>query len=255
MHRSARQTAILKDVTERGSCLVNELADRLGVSDETVRRDLKPLIRDGVLRKVHGGVTLPDLYREPGFLNRMLSQSIEKQAIARVAAGLISDGEAVMLDTGSTTAYVARALQGHRDLLVVTNSVDIARSLATRNGNRVFMAGGLLRADDGAALGPSALEFIQQFSVKTAILSIAAIDLDEGLMNHYLEEAEFTRVVVERAERVIVVADHSKFGRRALIHVMPMERIDVLVTDRTPTAAFEQMLTEAGVELVVSPAQ
>jgi len=252
MHRSARQTSILQEVTERGSCSVNELAERLEVSDETIRRDLKPLIRDGVLHKVHGGVTLPDLYREPGFLNRMLSEAIEKQAIARAAAALVADGETLMLDTGSTTAYVARALQGHRDLLVVTNSVDIARSLATRNGNRVFMAGGLLRADDGAALGPSAISFVEQFRVKTAILSIAAIDAEEGLMNHHLEEAEFSRVVVERAERIVVVADHSKFGRRALIHVLPLARIDFLVTDQPPPPPFERLLGEIGIQVVVT---
>jgi DeoR family glycerol-3-phosphate regulon repressor len=251
MHRSERQTAILQEVTERGSCTVAELAQWLEVSDETIRRDLKVLIRDGVLHKVHGGVTLPDLYREPGFLSRMLSLSIEKQAIARAVAALVADGDKLIFDTGSTTAYVARALQTHRDLLVVTNSVDIARSLATRNGNRVYMAGGLLRADDGAALGPSAINFVEQFRLKTAILSIAAIDAEEGLMNHHLEEAEFSRVVVERAEQVVVVADHTKFGRRALIHVLPLSRVDVLVTNKTPPEPFQRLLAEAGTRVIV----
>ncbi len=251
MHRNARQTAILQQVTERGSCSITELADWMEVSDETIRRDLKPLVTDGVLQKSHGTVTLPDLYREPGFLNRMLTKSIEKQAIARATAELIDDGDSIMLDTGSTTAYTARALQGHSNLLVITNSVDIARSLATRNGNKVHMAGGLLRADDGAALGPSAINFVQQFRVKKAILSIAAVDAKEGLMNEHLEEAEFTRIVVERAEQVIVVADSSKIGRRALIHVLPLSYVDVLVSERPPPESFRRLLAEAGTRVVV----
>ena len=148
-----RQSAILKAVTEQGSCRVAALAAALGVSGETIRRDVAEMARDGLVRKVHGGVGLPDPLRESGFRHRLRQNADAKRRIAQAAAREIRDGDAIMMDTGSTTAFVAEALHDHRGLTVMTNSVDIAHGLATRNGNRVFMAGGELRADDGAALG------------------------------------------------------------------------------------------------------
>ncbi|MFQ5984447.1 MAG: DeoR/GlpR family DNA-binding transcription regulator [Alphaproteobacteria bacterium] len=252
MHSSARQTAILRAVTLKGLCTVAELANELEVSDETIRRDIKLLARDGLVRKVHGGVSLPDPLHEPGYHQRLQQNAEAKRAIAQLAAEQVQNGDSLMLDTGSTTAYVANALRDRRELLVVTNSVDIARTLATRNGNRVYMAGGELRADDGAALGPSATTFVEQFRVRLAFLSIGAIDLEDGLMDYDLSEAEFSRVVMGRAERRIVVADHTKFGHRALVEVAPLDAIDALVTDIEPPGSFAEQLKQAGVTVLVS---
>jgi DeoR family transcriptional regulator, glycerol-3-phosphate regulon repressor len=144
-------------------------------------------------------------------------------------------------------AAILKALVNHRDLLVVTNSADIARTLATRDGNRVYMAGGELRADDGAALGPTAIDFVAQFHVRTAILSTGAIDVDRGLMDYDLAEAAFSRVVVSRAERTIVVAGHSEFGRRGLVGVCPPESADLLITDRRPPADLAERFAAAEV--------
>ncbi|MFQ5784487.1 MAG: DeoR/GlpR family DNA-binding transcription regulator [Alphaproteobacteria bacterium] len=247
MLKPARQAAILKAVTARGSCGVAELAQALDVSGETIRRDIKAMAEDGLVRKVHGGVRRPDLLRESDFHQRLGENAEAKRAIARRAAREVRDGDSLMLDTGSTTAYVAQALRDHRDLMVATNSVDIARTLATRNGNRVYMAGGELRADDGAALGPAATTFIQQFRVRLAFLSIAAIDAEEGLMDYHLSEAEFSRVVMDRAERTIIVADRSKFGSRALVRVAGFTAVDLLITDAAPPEPFAELLREAGV--------
>jgi DeoR family glycerol-3-phosphate regulon repressor len=232
--RPARQAAILKAVRGQGSASVTDLARTLAVSDETIRRDLAALVDDGMLVRFHGGVALPTLPQEPSFGQRMATNEEAKRAIARRAAQEVANGDSVMLDTGSTTAYVGRALADHRDLLVVTNCVALARTLATRNGNRVYMAGGELRADDGAALGPSATAFIAQFRVRLAILSVGAINDAFELMDYDLAEAEFSRVVMERAERVIVVADASKFGRQGLVRVAGLDAIDLLITDAPP---------------------
>jgi DeoR family glycerol-3-phosphate regulon repressor len=249
--RSARHSAILKAVTARESCSVVELARDLRVSGETIRRDIKLMARDGMVRRVHGGVRLPDAVRESDFHQRLIEHAEAKKAIARRAAKEVRNGDPIMLDTGSTTAYLAEALRDHRDLLVVTNSVDIARTLATRNGNRVYMAGGELRADDGAALGPAATAFVRQFRVRLAFLSIAAIDAEDGLMDYHLSEAEFSRVLMERAERTVVVADHSKFGRRALVRVAGFDAVDTLITDANPPAHFAELLRVAGLRVVV----
>ncbi len=253
MRQPFRHATILETVARLGSCSVNQLARQLSVSDETIRRDLKALAASGRVIKVHGGVALPDVLRESPFELRLRENIDAKKRIAQRIAREIADGDSVMLDTGSTTAYAAYALRQHRDLTVVTNSIDIARTLATRNGNRVFMAGGELRADDGAALGPSAAAFVEQFRVRAAILSIGAIDADEGPMNYDMAEADFSRVVIERADRTILAVDRSKFGRRATVKVMPWSAIDVLVTDAPPPEPFAAQLAAAGVDVLVAP--
>ncbi len=257
MLRPDRQSAILKSLNDRvldggGVCRVGDLAVSLGVSGETVRRDIKLMVREGLVRKVHGGVALLDRAREPAFRQRLRENSQAKKAIAEYAAREVHDGDSIMLDTGSTTAYVAEALLGHRDLTVMTNSVDIANTLATRNGNRVFMAGGELRADDGAVLGAGAVAFIGQFRAHIAFLSVGAIDIEDGLMDYHMSEAEFSRAVIERAERTIVVADRSKLGVRALVRVAGFDAIDTLITDSEPLPAFARKLRHDEVRVVVA---
>lgn len=248
-----RQSEILTSLRERGSCSIGELARQLRVSEETIRRNLKPLVARGLLHRVHGGVVLPQELGEPPFERRMRENEAAKRCIAAAAAEMIEEGDSVMMDTGSTTAYVSRALYRHSRLVVVTNSAEIARGLATRNGNRVYMAGGELRADDAAAFGPAALSFLRQFRVKFAILSIGAIDERQGLMDFHLSEGELSRTVMAQAEQVVVVADHSKFGRSGLVRVCDLTDIHVLITDRDPPAAFARKLREANVHVVVAP--
>ncbi len=252
MLRPDRQSAILKAVTEKGSCRVAALAAALGVSGETIRRDVAEMARDGLVRKVHGGVGLPDPLRESGFRHRLRQNADAKRRIAQAAAREIRDGDAIMMDTGSTTAYVAEALRDHRNLTVMTNSVDIAHGLATRNGNRVFMAGGELRADDGAALGPGVAGFIGRFRAHVAVLSVGAIDIEDGAMDYHFSEAEYSRVVVERAERTIVVADRTKFGIRALVRIAGFDAIDTLITDAPPPPPFADRLAAHDVRVVVA---
>ena len=252
MHRSARQAAIMKSMGLHGSCAVSDLAEELAVSDETIRRDIKAMASKGLVERVHGGAVLPDLFREADFQKRLSHNAAAKKAIARTVAAQIRNGESVMLDTGSTTAYVARALTDHSDLLVVTNCADIARTLASRNRNQVYLAGGQFRADDGAILGGSAIQFIGQFSVRTAVLSMAAIHPDVGLMDYHLGEAEFSQAVMARAQRVIVAADASKFTVQAPVKVCEFAAIDTLVTDRPPPAPASEHLAEAGVAVLLA---
>ena len=250
MHRSARQAVIMKTLGLNGSCAVSDLAAELAVSDETIRRDIKAMAVKGLVERVHGGAVLPDLFREADFQKRLNHNAAAKKAIARTVAAQVRNGESVMLDTGSTTAYVARALTDHSDLLVVTNCADIARTLASRNRNQVYLAGGQFRADDGAVLGTSAIRFIGQFRVRTAILSMAAIHPDVGLMDFHLREAEFSQAVMAQAKRVIVAADASKFAVQAPVKVCGFSAIDTLVTDKPPPVPAPAHLAEAGVRVL-----
>ena len=251
MH-SKRHADILRLVGEVGTITIADLAAKLDVSLETVRRDVKPLTRDGSVLKMHGAIGLPSFVGEAPFERRMRENADAKRAIARAVAATIRDGESVMLDTGTTTSFLARELTGHRRLTVVTNSSDIARTLATVNGNKVYMAGGELRSDSGAAFGVSAIEFVSRFNVIHAVISTGAVDAERGVMDYELDEAEFARMVLTRGSRRVVVTDHTKFGRQGLVKVCGFDGFDELVTDRAPTAEIAAKLQEVGARVTVA---
>jgi DeoR family glycerol-3-phosphate regulon repressor len=147
---------------------------------------------------------------------------------------------------------VGAALADRRGLTVVVNSIETARFLRGRNDHRVLIVGGEVRGHDGAVLGAEAVDSIRQLRADWAILSIGGFDLRGGLMDHFVEEATYARALVSQADRVAVVADRTKFGRRALVTVCPLKSVDLLVTDAPPPALFETLLAEAEVEIVVA---
>ncbi|MBN9548371.1 MAG: DeoR/GlpR transcriptional regulator [Alphaproteobacteria bacterium] len=254
MIHSKRHGEILRLLGEEGTITIASLAERLGVSQETVRRDVKPLADDGSVLKMHGAVGLASMVGEAPFERRMRENAEAKRLIARMVAATIRDGEAIMLDTGTTTSFLARELLGHRRLTVVTNSSDIARTLATVNGNKVYMAGGELRSDSGAAFGISAIEFVSRFSVDHAVISIGAVDAAAGLTDYELEEAEFARMVLSRGQRSLVVTDHTKFGRQGLVRVCGFDGFSELATDRPPPPDIAAALSQGGARLTVATA-
>lgn len=233
--QSKRQLEIMKVLQVRKSCSVIELAEHLDVSDETIRRDIRQLASTGAVEKIHGGVMLPHNSLEPPFLSRLQEQRDEKQRIAKMAASLINDGETLLIDNGSTSCYLAKELISFRNLTIITNSTEVARELCSRNNNRVFMAGGEIRSDDSAAYGPTAVEFARQFTTHKAILSMGSIHARQGCLDFDLAEAEFKRAVIPQAEKVIVVADHTKFNRSGTIKVAGFNDIDKIVTDQMPS--------------------
>jgi DeoR family transcriptional regulator, glycerol-3-phosphate regulon repressor len=252
MNHSPRHGQILGLLKEEGTISVSDLAARLGVSLETVRRDIKPLADRGEIIRMHGAIGLPSVVGEAPFERRMRENRQAKEAIARLAASTIRDGESIMLDTGTTTSYLARALLGHRRLIVVTNSSDIARTLATINGNKVYMAGGELRSDSGAALGFSAIEFVNRFSVDHAIISAGGISAASGVMDYELEEAQFGQAVLRRGRRRVVVTDASKFGQKGLVQVCTFAEVDELLVDRSPPDDLREALEEAEVAVKIA---
>lgn len=251
MRPQKRQNEILASVRLHGACSIIELARQFEVSDETIRRNIKPLVRAGLIEKVHGGIVLSQkLEPEPPFEKRMSERVEAKQLISARLATIINNGDSIMLDTGSTTAYVARALSQHRGLSVVTNCTEIARTLAREASNRVHLCGGALRADDWATFGSAAIDFVRQFHVNYAILSIGGVTADGGFMDYHLEEAEFSRAVIAQAEKTIVVADHSKFGNANFIRVCGFDEVDMVVVERAPPERIQAGLRDAGVAVV-----
>jgi len=246
---SQRAREILALLNDSGSARVQDIAQRLNVTQETIRRNLSVLEHKGLVTKVHGGVSLKNWGLEPSFEQRFVQNQPAKRRIAQAVAGLIQDGASLIMDVGSTTAYVAQALRGRRDLLVVTNSLPVAQALAGQNGNRVFMAGGELRAHDGGAFGPDARAFVRQFRVRHAILSVAGVDAAAGFLLQDLPEAEFSRTIIACADEAIVAADASKFGKSAPIRIAEPEAFHRLVTDAPPPPDIADMLAEAGISV------
>lgn len=248
---TTRQSQILEKLESKGTYSVSRLASEFQVSLETVRRDLKQLTDNGSVVRVHGAVGLAGQIGEAPFQRRMRENSAEKQLIANQVAASIRDGDSIMLDTGTTTSFIARELINHRRLSVITNSSDIARTLATVNGNKVYIAGGQLRADSAAAFGKTALEFIRQFTVQHAIISAGAVN-EQGIMDFDLEEAEFARTVLSMGSRRVVVTDHTKFGRRGLVQVSDFDAVSDFVTDRMPPPEIAKAMAGAGTRLIIA---
>lgn len=247
-----RQTEILQAVRRAGSSSIVELAEKLDVSTETIRRNIKPLVEQGSVVRFHGGIMKPDHLEEPPFARRMSVHEEGKRAVAEIVAKSIQDGDSIILDNGTTTAYVAEALAHHSQLVVVTNSAEIACRLASRNGNRVFMAGGELSGEDASAFGPGSIEFVKQFKVRYAVMSMGGINTNGDLTDFHLFEAEFSRAAMNQADETWFIADSTKFGRNAPVRVCELSDIDVLITDKEPAVEYLRRCKEADVKLITS---
>lgn len=247
-----REEEILRELRKAGgSCRVAFLADQLSVSNETIRRNIRTLEENSIVRKVHGGVHLVEDIAEDSFNSRISRHADEKARLAAAVATNISDGDSVFLDIGSTTAYVALELKQKRNLFVVTNSAFVANTLATRNGNRVFLAGGELRAHDGGSFGAEALDLVGRLTVQFAVFSASAVNADHGFMLQDLEEANLARVAAAKAQVRFVVADQEKFGKRAPVAFSNDTRFDAFYTDARPSGEIIKMLRQNDIELVV----
>ncbi|MDK3018777.1 DeoR/GlpR family DNA-binding transcription regulator [Pseudodonghicola flavimaris] len=250
-----RQDRIVSLVEEEGTVSVDSLADRLGTSRETIRRDLTRLDRRGLLRKVHGGARRlePETARIEGPFAARMAENVEaKRAIARTAATLFSDGDTIMMDSGSTTVIFAEHLLALKRLTLVTNSVR-ALSLFPRGDhqNHLFLLGGEFSVDLQETLGPMAVEQLTQFHAEHAVLTVGAVQPD-GIYDFDLRETELARAMVARARRLTVLADSSKFDRGAVFEVAGLEKVQRIVTDRRPDAGVAAALAAQGVELIVA---
>jgi DeoR family glycerol-3-phosphate regulon repressor len=249
---SVRLGQIMGLIAQQGTMTVADLSKTLGVSEETVRRDAKVLEDRGDILKLHGSLALPHQVGEAPFERRMRENAEIKRVIAKSAVKLVADGDSLIIDTGTTTSILAQELRNRRGLTVVTNSSDIARTLATVNGNRVYMAGGELKADNGAAFGPPAVEFISRFRVRHSFISIAALHAVDGPMDMAFEEAELARMALSRSDSRIILSDSSKFGKTALVKVCDFSEINQLITDAMPPPDLTAALDKAGVVVSVA---
>lgn len=236
---------ILQAVNLRGTISVMELSQILGVSDQTVRRIVRPLVDRGEVRKVHGAIVSTRQALDPPYLARMTLNRAAKVAIADTVADIVCDGDALAIDTGSTSGFVAQALRKRRNLTVVTNSAFVASTLAMIEGNKVSIAGTQLRNHDGASFDRSAFEVIERMRVDYALLSASLVDPQRGFLVHEQCEVDIATAMAESARRVIMSVDHSKFepaDRKPALRQPELAPGDILVTDRPPPSEFDGIL-------------
>ncbi|MEU9287196.1 DeoR/GlpR family DNA-binding transcription regulator [Streptomyces sp. NPDC048275] len=256
-----RRALILDEVRRRGGVRVNELTRKLGVSDMTVRRDLDALARQGMVEKVHGGAVpvVEASTHEPGFEAKSGLELTAKEDIARAAAELVAPGTAIALSGGTTTYALAHRLVDVPDLTVVTNSVRVAdvfhtaqRVSGQRQGAATVVLTGGVRTPSDSLVGPVADQAIESLHFDVLFLGVHGISVEAGLSTPNLAEAETNRRLVQSARRVVVVADHTKWGTVGLSSFAALEQVDTLVTDAGLPAAARAEISEHLRRLVVA---
>jgi DeoR family transcriptional regulator, fructose operon transcriptional repressor len=246
-----RRQRILDLVTERGFVALTQLAETLDASESTIRRDLDYFDQLGVLKRTHGGaVFLAEHNGLPALEERTSRQIEEKKAIARAAAARIQDGDAVLLDGGTTTLEVAKLLVG-RPLQIVTNSLPIANLFANSRETELIMLGGYIFPRTGVALGPLTVRMMHDLHVHQTILSVGGIT-GKGLFNSNLLLVETERQMMRCADEVVVGADHTKLGRQALAFLCELSAIDTLIVDNGLSQAQRELAQQADVRLIVA---
>jgi DeoR/GlpR family transcriptional regulator of sugar metabolism len=246
-----RRQRVLDLVSRKGFITLTQLARALRASESTLRRDLDHWDRQGLLKRIHGGAMYTgDGSGMPALEDRSASQTAEKRAIARIAAGRIREGDAVLLDGGTTTLEVAKLLVG-RSLQVVTNSLPIGALFASSRDTDLVILGGYVYPKTGVALGPLTVRMMEDIHVQQTILSVGGITA-KGLFNSNMLLVETERGMMRCADEVVVVADHTKIGRQALAYLCELSAIDTLVIDRGVTEQQHDLLSEANVRLILA---
>jgi DeoR/GlpR family transcriptional regulator of sugar metabolism len=253
-----RQMLIVEEIRRRGAVRVSELTELLEVSDMTIRRDLDVLAASGLVEKVHGGATARGRLStdEPGFEAKSHRQLREKEAIAQAAAKLVEPGQAIGLTAGTTTWRFAHHLRGVPELTVVTNSIQVANVLH-REGRpdlTVVLTGGV-RTPSDALVGPVAMTTLRSLHVDLLFMGVHGMAEDAGFSTPNLLEAETNQALIASAERIVVVADHTKWGVRGLSRIAPLDAAHALVSDTGLGADAQTILTEHIERVIVAPVQ
>ena len=238
-------------VRTQGKVTVDELVATCAASAETIRRDLTLLAANGKIQKIHGGAMPTRDFGEGPFAQRMQQNCAAKRLIAQKAHQLVSPGDTLLIDTGSTTLVIAEELTGIDDLTVVTNSTAIARAISSTNKTaQMYLLGGTYNEDNRQTCGSMALTQLDSFHGNLAIITVGAIAAGIGAMDYNCDEAEIASAMIARTDKVILLVDSSKFDRVAPFVVASFDRIDVLVSEKAPQGALADSLSTARVEMI-----
>lgn len=254
-----RQEYVLKKLREKRRVSVTELTEQLDVSAVTVRKDLDHLEERSLLVRTHGGAIANDHHTAANhfaydlpFEEKARRREEEKKRIAERAAGLVDDQDFVILDSGTTTLQVVRQLRDKKSLKVATNSVLVAFEALRLPNIELIVLGGLLRSSSASIVGPYAEEMLQEHSFRKLFLAGDGFDVRYGLTTTDAHEAALNRLMIQAAERTIVVVDSSKFGRRGLCRICAARDVDTVITDDGVSDEVVQALEEEGVDVLIA---
>ncbi len=241
MTQNFRQSDILQTLRQEGKVTVDALADRFGVTLQTIRRDLTELAETNKIERVHGGAVLSSGTANIEYDERRTLNADAKRAIAIACAAQIPHGCSVFLNIGTSTEAVARQLLRHRDLLVVTNNMNVANILVHNPTCQTIVTGGSLRPSDGGLTGRVATDVIRQFRFDVAVVGCSAMDENGDLLDFDVEEVGVSQTIIAQSRRCILVADHSKLRRTAPVRISSMQSLDHVITDAPfPAPLFDK---------------
>lgn len=250
MHQNSRHRDILALAKNVGRVTVDQLASSLGLTPQTIRKDLNQLCAEGYLSRVHGGAVLATAVdNNVRYVERRQLARGAKQAIGQAVAERIPERASLFINVGTTTEEVARALASRAGLLIITNNLNVVDILAESH-NEIILVGGRLRAADRAMVGPFAAEFIRNFKVDYAIIGASAIDTDGTLLDFDADEVEVARAIIANARNIILASDASKLARSAPVRIASIADIHQFVTDMIHDDDFRDLCERAGVNLV-----
>lgn len=247
----SRHLVILNILAEKKSIRVGELSELLGTSASTVRRDLAELSRQELILRTHGGAIVLQSSVEPPVLTRMSEHAEEKKNIGRAAAQLVEKGDTIYISSGTTALEVARHLPQEQELTVITNALIVLNELASRQDITLVAIGGLVRQSELSMLGHIAEQALQQLHAQKVFIGIRMISLEDGLTSDHLPEVMTDRAIIDIGEEVILVADHSKFGKTSKALVAPITALSKVVTDRGVDQAMVEKLRRMGIEVII----
>lgn len=248
---SERQQAILALVKTHGFVATVQLVCHFKVTPQTIRRDINILCEQNLLHRFHGGAGQSTNTENEAYNRRLHSFAEEKSNIAAHVVKHIPNGSSLFLNIGTTTEMVARALMRHKNLRIVTNNLHVATILSNNDDFEVMITGGQLRKRDGGITGPATTEFIERFRLDFGIIGVSGIDSDGSLLDFDYQETLNAKAIIANSRESILVADHSKFGRRAMSRFGHLSQIDWLYTDRELPEGFEHLASANGVGIQV----
>jgi DeoR/GlpR family transcriptional regulator of sugar metabolism len=246
-----RQNQILEHILRSQRISILEVCDNFSVSQATARRDLESLAATGKVRRVHGGaIAFTQVPPEQPILQRQDEQGQEKMRIGRAAASLVRDGETVFLGSGTTVLEAARSLRDRKDLTVITNSLPVVNALAGIEEITVICLGGMLRDSELSFIGHITEQTLTEVRADKVFIGTRAISLEHGLTNEYLPETMTDRAILKAGQEIVVVADHTKFGRAAAVLLAPLDGIHTIVTDGKASRDFAAAVKKKGIRLI-----
>jgi DeoR family transcriptional regulator, glycerol-3-phosphate regulon repressor len=249
----ARHEHIEKLVKERGFVTIAELSEQLGVTVQTIRRDLSDMADVGRITRFHGGAGRSSSIQNIEYSDRKVLNIREKEKIARLVAQHVPANSSLFINIGTTTEAVARALLNHEGLRFITNNLNVASLVASSSATNVIVTGGLIRNRDGGIIGQAACDMIGQFSVDIGIIGISGIDADGTLLDYDYDEVRAAQAIMRNARKVFLVADHTKFARRPMVRLGSITQVSALFTDMPPPPGIRELLTSSGVALHIVP--